>query len=870
MRDDIMTVFQEVADLPPSARTEYYARKDVPPGVRDEVESLLQFDTRSASLTSEIAKAAQEVVEEGSLRPARTIWGRYRVVRKLGSGGMGTVYLAERVDGEVEQKVALKVVRAGADVPGFQERFLAERRILASLSHPGIARLLDAGHSVDNEPYLAMEYVDGVPIDRYCVGQDLRSVLKLFTRVCDAVSYAHRSLIIHRDLKPSNILIDSAGQPKLLDFGIAKILDSAVETGTTMHALTPDYASPEQVRGEAHGTATDIYSLAAVLHKLIYGAAPGKTGAMAVSSSGLTKEVPRDVQFMLRKALRAEPEERYATVDAFAADIAAFLDNRPVSARAGNTWYRARKFMRRYWVPLTAAAGALIGLSAGMYLANRERVIAEQRFTQVRQLANRVFDIDAAIRNTPGTVKARQLIVSTSLEYLRKLGAEARMDKDLALEVGSAYVQLAHVQGVPVNSNLGQFAQANESLRQADTLVGFVLSSDAKNRRALLASATIAHDRMVVAGVQNQHAESLAYTTDAAAKLDRFSALGNLDFSETKEVAFMYSNVAVTFVDEHRLDEAIRYAKRSVEIAKLRNGTGGQQSLAYGILADALRQSGELEAALSAVRESRRFQEQLKDTGQTWQKANLALALWREGSILAERGDISLGREQEAIPVFRRAADLAGELLKEDADDVTHRQLAGEVARRLADLMLESDARAALAVYDSAIRSMREAKTANATLQRSEASLLAGSSYALRAVGREAEAGQRVDEALRLLGQAGDYPNGAVALGSELDFALRALADHYAASRQPGKAAVIYGELVTKSKGANRDPKEDLRNAVFVSDIYAGQARVLRQDGRVAEAAASESARLDLWKLWDSKLPHNEFVRRQLAAVHQN
>lgn len=869
MRDEIMTVFQEVADLPPSARTEYYARKDVPPGVRDEVESLLRFDTRSASLTSEIAKAAQEVVEEGGLRPARTIWGRYRVVRKLGSGGMGTVYLAERVDGEVEQKVALKVVRAGADLPGFQERFLAERRILASLSHPGIARLLDAGHSVDDEPYLAMEYVDGVPIDRYCAGQDLRTVLKLFTRVCDAVSYAHRSLIIHRDLKPSNILIDSAGQPKLLDFGIAKILDSAAETGTTMHALTPDYASPEQVRGEAHGTATDIYSLAAVLHKLIYGAAPGKTGG-SVPTSGLAKDVPRDVQFMLRKALRAEPEDRYATVDAFAADIAAFLDNRPVSARAGNTWYRARKFMRRYWVPLTAAAGAVIGLSAGMYLANRERVIAEQRFTQVRQLANRVFDIDAAIRNTPGTVKARQLIVSTSLEYLRKLGAEARMDKDLALEVGSAYVQLAHVQGVPVNSNLGQFAQAEESLRQADTLVGSVLSSDAKNRRALLASATIAHDRMVVAGVQNRHAESLSYTADAAAKLDRFSALGNLDFNETKEVAFMYSNVAVTFVDEHRLDEAIRYARRSVETAKRRKGTEGQQSLAYGILADALRQSGDLEAALSAVRESRRLQEQLNDTGQTWQKANLALALWREGSILAERGDISLGREQEALPVFERAADLAGQLLRQDADDVTHRQLAGEVARRQADLMLESDARAALAVDDSAIRSTREAKTANATLQRSEASLQAASSYALRALGREGEAGQRVDEALRLLGQAGDYPNANVALGSEVDFTLRALADHYAASHQPGKAAAIYGELVTKSKGANRDPKEDLRNAVFISDIYAGQARVLREAGRVADAAASESARLDLWKLWDAKLPHNEFVQRQLAAVHQN
>ncbi len=179
------------------------------------------------------------------------------------------------------------------------------------------------------------------------------------------------------------------------------------------------------------------------------------TSSSRVTGEPKKSDIAQDIGFVVRKALRVEPDERYATVDAFAEDVRAFLENRPVRARAGNAWYRARKFVRRYWVPVTASAVAVIGLSTGLYVANRERSIAEQRFLQVRQLANKVFDIDVAIRNTPGTTKARQLIVSTSLEYLQKVGAEARGDKDLVLEIGSAYVQLAHVQGVPDKSQPG-------------------------------------------------------------------------------------------------------------------------------------------------------------------------------------------------------------------------------------------------------------------------------------------------------------------------------------------------------------------------------------------------------------------------------
>ena len=374
------------------------------------------------------------------------------------------MYLAERVDGEVEQRVAIKVIGQRRFEPAFVDRFLKERQILATLSHSAIARLLDVGHTADGQPYLAMEYVDGVPIDAYAVKLDLRGKLELFLKVCAAVSYAHRNLIIHRDLKPSNILVENSGEPKLLDFGIAKIIDATVDQTLTQEAiLTPAFASPEQVRGTAQATTSDVYSLGAVLYQLLTGQSPHAISAqshhaieLAVclaepeAPSRVNTALPRDLDFIILKALRKEPEERYASVDALADDIRAFLESRPVRARRGNAWYAGRKFLRRYWVPVGAAAAMICSLSAGLFIANRERVIAQRHFLEVRQLANKLFDIDALARQLPGSTKTRQLIVDTSLEYLGRLSADAKSDPGLALEVGNAYMWVARVQGVPV------------------------------------------------------------------------------------------------------------------------------------------------------------------------------------------------------------------------------------------------------------------------------------------------------------------------------------------------------------------------------------------------------------------------------------
>ena len=554
MDPDAELLFYELVDLSPAERESYFARRQVRPHLRAEVESLLGCDSGPGpSLTDRVAGVAEQLLHSGANVREGVLCGPYRPVRLLGQGGMGAVWLAERADGEVTQRVAIKFLRFDADQPAFRDRFLRERQILASLNHPGIARLLDAGHTADGQPYLVMDYVEGTPIDVHAEKLDLRAKLRLFIRVCEAVSYAHRNLIVHRDLKPSNILVDGTGQPRLLDFGIAKILEAgADQTQTRERLLTPDYASPEQVRGTTHNTATDVYSLGAVLYKLLTGRSPHALAEqtpqgieIAICSrepelpSRVRPGLPRDLDFVVRKALRKEPEERYASADALADDLRAILESHPVRARSGNAWYRARKFLRRYWVPVAAATLTVAGLSVGLFVANRERAIAQRRFLQVRQLANDVIDLEREVRGLSGGTKARNRIVSSSLAYLAALGAEVRADANLALEISAAYLRLAQVQGVPTGSNLGQFAQAEESLVRANEFVESVLAAAPENRRAWLTSAQIAYDRVVLASYQDRHADVVAHARQVAVRLDRLLSLGQPEPNEIKQVVVL-------------------------------------------------------------------------------------------------------------------------------------------------------------------------------------------------------------------------------------------------------------------------------------------------------------------------------------------
>ncbi len=862
MRNIVEELFHAVADLSPEARATYFSERHVDDATRRDVEALLEFDSlASQPLKREIGEVAERSMTALDLRSMRC--GPYRLKDLLGRGGMGAVYFAERVDGEVAQGVAVKLLRPGADDPELRRRFLAERQILATLSHPNIARLLDAGHREDGQPYLVMEYVKGKAIDVYSTELGPRSKIALFLKVCGAVSYLHRNLVVHRDLKPSNILVTEEGEPKLLDFGIAKMLDLATDsTVTVARMLTPDYASPEQVTGGAMTTATDVYSLGAVLYKLLTGSSPHQFGAgesgggvaLAISSgniappSKLAPAVKGDLEFILMKALRREPQERYATIDQFAEDLENYLESRPIGARKGDTWYRTEIFLRRHWMLLAAVALAVLSLATGLAVANRERLVAQRRFMDVRQLSNKLFDIDTEAGKLAGSTRTRQLIVDTSLEYLRRLSADAQSDPELALDVGYAYIRVARVQGVTVGANLGQSEQAEQSLIIAERFIDFVLASQPWNRIAMLRAAQVAHDRMLVARSRSRDEQALLFARKSAAWLEKFH-VGKDDQAETTAVLRTYLNVADQHMYGRQFEDALRLSRQGAEAAAVLNDRSNYRGTFHWVSAEVFRRTGRLDQSLNEIRESVRLLEPRPGDADQGSNLNFALALVKEGSILGEDNAISLGRMEEAVAMLNRAFDLVDALAHKDPNDQAPRSRLAMAGIAMANILRHSDARRALTIYDHTLQHLGEIKD-NESILRYEVSALAGSSYALRSLGRAGEAKQRLDAAFERLRRVNSYPAEKIKPGSEPDVTLSALADYQAAQGDVSGAIDIYKKLLGKMEAWGAQPDTNLTDAVAISRIYA--------------ALGLDARRIELWRAWDARIPNNPFIRGQL------
>jgi serine/threonine protein kinase len=867
MSPEVQQLFHELADLPPAEREKVFRDRHIGSELRAEVESLLGYDsTNQQYLTDRVSRAAEDLLHSVDVRE-QIRCGPYKLVRLLGSGGMGAVYLAERTDGEIQQRVAVKLLRAGERRDAWHDRFLNERQLLASLSHPSIVHVIDAGHTEDGRPYLVMEYVDGQPIDLYAANIDLRDRLRLFLRVCEGVSHAHHHLIIHRDLKPSNILVGSSGQPKLLDFGIAKLLDQTGEaTQTVERLLTPSYASPEQLIGEIQTTATDIYSLGAVLHKLLTNAVPSDS----MPPSRLNPDVPRDLDFIISKALRQEPQDRYISVEAFAADIRAFLESRPVEARSGNTWYRARKFLRRYWIPVAAAVLVIASLAGGLYVANRQRVIAERRFGQLRQLSNKVFELDKAIRNLPGSIEARQRLVSASLEYLEGLAADAHGNIDLAQEIGDAYERVAEVQGVPIGLNLGEFGKAEASLARADAFIDMVLAARPELPRALYRSASIAEDRMILAQSEHRRADALSFARKSSERLEAFLNQPGAQESDRANAARIYANIGLAHINMHLYAEGVRYAQRAVDQARSlhRNERAGiLLSSGLSLLANAYRYQGDLEAALRAIDEAWKIAEETVYPNQTERMVGLYGILLRQGLILGEDGSVNLDRPAEAIKYLQKAFDITAEAARQNPNDFASRSRFGTCALTLANILRYSNPERAIAIYDAAISRLGEIPN-NLSARRDKASALANSSYALRRLHRASESKQRIEAAFAILKETKDYPAERIPFERmELYNAFTARADHEAQFGDPHRAVADYEELLAKVIASKPETLTDLRDVPRISSLYESLSRLYRRTGNINKANDMESLRLDLWRHWDTKLPNNVFVRRELEAA---
>ncbi len=839
------------------------------PVVAGHVETLLQ---EHRILESEQFLEGQPAAP-GDSPAAGVALGAYTLDRPLGQGGMGTVWLAERHDGEIQQKVAIKFLGTHRSPRGWGARFIQERQLLAALNHPAIVHAIDAGRTRSGQPYLVMEYVDGNPIDIYAAQLPVRERLQLFILVCEGVSHAHQRLIIHRDLKPSNILVDASGQPKLLDFGIAKLLDETGDrTQTIERVLTPRYASPEQVRGDPQSTATDVYSLAAVLYQLVTGRPPQEARAGAAAPelpapSGLNAEVPADLDYVVRKALRDEPEARYASVEAFADDITAVLESRPVEARSGDSWYRARKFIRRNSLPLSAAALTGVGLAVGAYIANRERLTAERRFQQVRQLAGRFIALDGEIRNLAGSTEARNRIVSESLRYLEGLGLEARGNAELALEIGDAYLKIARVQGVPsAVGNLGRLAEAEESLRKADGFVNSVLKGDPHNRGALLASAEIANDWMAVLDYADRRGEALAHAGRAASQLDAFLRLGNAKPEQIDTATHIYANLGTSHQNSNRFAEAIRFCQRGVDISRDVEQAQMRRASAFGVLSVSLRRLGDLERALAAVRESRTLLEAIAARGETSGRMNFIIALYREGLILGSDDGVSLQRSAEALGAFERAKAMAESLADADPNDYRSRHLMAIIGAEIGDILRHQDPNLALTVYDQCLAKLRQVGT-NPRAQRDHIWLLAGSSYPARWLHHEGDARSRLDTAFSILHDTKQYPADVAEPFDEVFVVLRGLADHEAETGKPDKAVTLYQELLARVMAWKPELSNDLRDASAVSRTWSALAGALRRVGREDQAAAFDARRKELWERWDQAHPGQKATGARLDPL---
>ncbi len=527
----IKSLFNAVLDLPESERAAKLAGADL--RLRQEVENLIHSHESLGEFISEPAIIdAGFSAEIGIDSQIGKQIDSYKVLEEIGHGGMGTVYLAVRND-DFEKRVALKLIKRGMDTNSVLKRFMLERQILARLDHPFIAKLLDGG-STDGLPYLVMEFIEGEKITDFSDSHEfsIAERLELFQKVASAVSFAHQNLIVHRDIKPSNILVTDDGTPKLLDFGIAKLLhpDWAAETNdataTMFRVMTPEYASPEQIRGLAITTTSDVYSLGVVLYELLTGTRPFKfethqpeeiaqkiliaepirpssvvSGSTAADKPTLKKSIHRtdpksktddlkslrgDLDNIILKALRKEPERRYQSVQEFSEDIRRHLAGLPVTATNDTRMYRLRKFVKRHRGGVFA--GTLVGLilliSTGItswqaIVAKREQSKAEKRFNQVRKLANTVlFEYHDGIAKFAGSMPLREKMVKDALEYLDNLSAENIADKDLQLELAAAYEKVGDLQGNPFQSNLGDQAGALVSYRKSLAIREMVFASN--------------------------------------------------------------------------------------------------------------------------------------------------------------------------------------------------------------------------------------------------------------------------------------------------------------------------------------------------------------------------------------------------------
>jgi serine/threonine-protein kinase len=746
----IEALFDEAGSLPAAERAAFLSRvcgDDLE--MRREVESLLAADANAAEFLGRPAVAVASPPPPPTLVGRRV--GQYRVQAKLGEGGMSSVYLAVRADDAYQQKVALKVLGYAADRSDLAARFRAERQILASLDHPGIARLLDGGTTDDGRPYLVMEHIEGAPLDRYCDAQGLGvdARIDLFRQVCAAVQYAHQHLVVHRDIKPSNILVDALGVPRLLDFGIAKLLEGAEVPGTVeatltgQRLMTPQYASPEQVGGGAITTATDVYSLGVVLYVLLTGHLPYRvpgTGSGALQRAVLEQDPVRpstaagatapfrrklrgDLDNIVLTALRKEPGRRYPSVALLSEDLRRYRRQLPVTAQPDTLGYRARKFVGRHKGGVAGAALAMaviLGLAGTMTVQavrlarQRDEIRAERdKAVKLTHFLEQVFAGSDPSEARGEALTAREILDKGAGRAIGDLADQPETQAALALVIGRVY------------ASLGMRERAQPLLQQSLTVRQRLYGrSDLAVAESLLALASLDQERSEFAAAEAGQRQALdilrgrlggedarvgdalndlsatliarAKYPEAESALREALAIHRTAHGNAHEtVAGDLSNLGSLLRKTGKLPEAEASHREALAIGRSAFGSL-HPKLARQVnnLAVVLKDQGSLEEAETLAREALGITRKLYGA----EHPDIALQLSNLGSILLARGDY-----EGAVATARQGFEMRRKLFGPG-----HEQVAMSLSNLADALEQQGDPSAARPLYEEALRIQRK------------------------------------------------------------------------------------------------------------------------------------------------------------------
>ena len=705
--------------------------------------------------------------------------GPYRIQKLLGRGGMGAVFLAVRDDDQFRKSVALKLLRFDAEDPALLARFRNERQILAALDHPNIAALYDGGSNESGFPYIVMEYVAGEMLTAYCQSHKLSIAdrLRIFCKVCDAVQYAHQKLIVHRDLKPGNILVTHEGVPKLLDFGIAKLLlapelqsDSAVHTRTGHFAMTPDYASPEQIRGEAVSTLSDVYSLGAVLYEVLTGQRPHRLTSYDLKElhTEICESDPKvpsavgdatlkgDLDNIVLKAMHLDPARRYRSAEQFSEDILRHLQHRPVLARPDTIGYRVSRFAARNRWGIAAGAAIFVSLAAGTAVSLSQASIARQRFQQVRTLAIRFIELHDDVARLPGSTKVREKMVATALDYLDSLSRSAGKDAELLHEIGNAYEKVGAAQGAPGQPNLGRAEDALASYRKA---IDFDRRA-ARLNPAYRSRLADAETQLAYLGMLNGHtAEARTNLTEASAVLGQLRA----EKPDDPDVLALAASVALHQGDlteyEGRSADKLPFWQQSrqftMEYARIKqdNASRARLHLITDLTAVALAENKRYDEALAMLHEGEPLIDgllTLEPDNPVYLRQKMSEANYIGQIYDNETGD-SLGKPAEAVAADRRYVALAEKLSAADSNNASARLSLAIAYYRLSYPLGKTAPAEALAFAHKALQIFDAdlVRQPNDRLLRSRrARALRHLAYALESNRRTSEARQTVLEAL--------------------------------------------------------------------------------------------------------------------------